>query len=98
MLFSINSRYHAIETAKWRDSGDREVIYLRRRFIPMPKESAFQIDHVVNQNERLDMITARYLGNPEQFWRVCDMNKAMKPEEMTSTIGRRLHIAMMEEF
>jgi len=97
MLFSVNSRYLSIETAKWRDSNDREVIYLKRRFVPAPRGALDKVEHVITQDERLDNITARYLGNPEQFWRLCDMNNAMHPEELTNTIGKRLRINIMEE-
>jgi hypothetical protein len=98
MDFPVNSRYHAIETAKWRDPDDREIIYLRRRFIPIPKKSSALTEHTITQDERLDNITARYLGDPEQFWRLCDANNAVKPTELTSTIGRRLLIPVLEGF
>ncbi len=48
----------------------------------------------VNENERLDTITARTLGNPEQFWRVCDANNAMNPLELTQEVGRLIRIPM----
>ena len=35
------------------------------------------------QGDRLDNIAARYLGDPEQFWRICDANGAMRPDELT---------------
>jgi len=53
-------------------------------------------EHVVRQHERLDNITARYLGDPELFWRICDANRAMRPEELTEAIGRRLRITWPE--
>ena len=98
MSFPVTSRYHSIKTAKYRDSNDREFIYLQRRFIPAPRESPAQMEHTVTQDERLDNITARYLGDPEQFWRLCDVNNAMHPEELTSINGRRLRIPIMEGF
>jgi len=36
------------------------------------------------------------LGDPELFWRVCDANRAMRPDELTETIGRRLRITLPE--
>ena len=33
---------------------------------------------------------------PRQFWRVCDANAAMRPDELTETIGRRLRITLPE--
>ena len=53
-------------------------------------------EHMVTEGERLDNITAQYLGDPEQFWRVCDANGAMRPDELTETIGRRLRITLPE--
>jgi hypothetical protein len=52
-------------------------------------------EHVVTQGERLDNITALYLGDPEQFWRLCDANAAMQPEELEE-ISRRLRITLPE--
>lgn len=98
MLFPVTSRYHSIKTAKLCNSNNLEVIYLQRRFVPSPTESPLQVEHTVTQDERLDNITARYLSDPEQFWRLCDVNNAMHPEELTSTMGRRLRINVMEGF
>jgi gamma-glutamyltranspeptidase/glutathione hydrolase len=39
---------------------------------------------------------AQYLGDPEQFWRLCDANAAMHPEELTDAIGRTLRITLPE--
>jgi hypothetical protein len=69
----------------------REVVYLRRRFLPL-EMGQLLTEHVVTQGDRLDNITASYLGDPEQFWRLCDANLAKNPQELTSEIGRRLRI------
>jgi hypothetical protein len=42
----------------------------------------------------LDNVTARYLGDPTLFWRLCDANRAMLPHELTDTIGSKLRITM----
>lgn len=94
-MFPVTSRYYGIEIAKYETSDGREIVYLRRRFIAAVAPNAPIIaEHVVTQGERLDNITARYLGDPEQFWRVCDANNAMRPDDLTteSEIGRRLRI------
>jgi hypothetical protein len=93
-MFPATSRYYLIETARYEAPDGREVIYLRRRFLPLVTEAAVIAEHVVTDGERLDNITARYLGDPEQFWRVCDANNAMRPEKLTEEIGRRLSITM----
>jgi hypothetical protein len=63
--------------------------------LPPTERFALLQEHVVTQGERLDNITARYLGDPEQFWRLCDANAAMQPEELEE-ISRRLRITLPE--
>jgi hypothetical protein len=94
--FPVTSRYYVIETVTIKTTEGRTVIYLRRRFLPSPERFALLQEHTVKQDERLDNITAHYLGDPEQFWRICDANGAMRPEELTETIGRRLRITLPE--
>ena len=45
--------------------------------------------------DRLDNITANYLGDPEQFWLLCDANNAMHPDELTAQIGQKLRIPLI---
>jgi hypothetical protein len=71
----------------------KKNIYIRRRFLPPPERLALLQEHVVTQGERLDNITALYLGDPEQFWRLCDANAAMKPTELEE-LNRRLRITL----
>ena len=94
MPFPANSRYQATETTKLVLADGTEIAYLKRRFVPPPERLAQGQEHVVVQGDRLDNIAARYLGDAEQFWRVCDANRALRPEELTETLGRRLKIAL----
>jgi hypothetical protein len=96
MNFPPTSRYHNIETTTMETPDGRTVIHLRRRFVPPPERFSTLLEHVVVQGDRLDNVTARYLGDPEQFWRVCDANAAMRPDELTEEIGRRLRITLPE--
>ena len=94
-MFPASSRYYRIETAKYENSEGRQFVYLQRRFLPFVSADAPVIaEHWVTEDERLDNITAHYLRDPEQFWRLCDANNAMQPEELTAEIGRRLRIAL----
>lgn len=92
----ITSRYYSVEMAELQLPGGQTLVYLRRRFVPPPERFQLLQLHTVTEGERLDNITARYLGDPEQFWRVCDANNAMRPEELTETIGRKLRITLPE--
>src|SRR5207247_4317442 len=96
MIFQATSRYFGIETAKRTMADGREVVYLRRRFLPPAAVCTIVAMHSVTEGDRLDNVTARYLGDPEQFWRVCDANGAMRPDELTEEIGRRLRITLPE--
>jgi hypothetical protein len=95
-LFPPNSRYSGIDTKLMEMADRRVVIYVQRRFLPSPDKFALLQEHVVTEGDRLDNVTARYLGDPEQFWRVADANGAMRPQDLTLTIGRRLRITLPE--
>ena len=94
--FPPTSRYYGVETAMLEISDGQTVVYLRRRFLPSPDRFHLLHLHVVSQGERLDNIAAKYLEDPEAFWRIADANGAMRPEELTETIGRGLRITLPE--
>jgi hypothetical protein len=95
-LFPPNSRYHGIELAALAGADGRTIAYLRRRIVPAPERFALLQEHTVAAGERLDQIAAHYMGDPELFWRICDANRAVRPEELTETPGRRLRITLPE--
>lgn len=96
-MIEPTSRYYNLPTATLtvidRDGTPVEVRYLRRRFIPSADGETTLQEHTFTQGERLDNITARYLDDPTQFWRVCDTNRVMRPEELEE-IGRVIKIAL----
>lgn len=96
MLFPPTSRYFNSDTATLDLGHGRTLIYLKRRFVPPPERFSLLRVHVVVQGDRLDNITARYLTDPEQFWRVCDANRAMRPDDLTADTGRSLRITLPE--
>jgi len=96
LLFPPTSRYFAVETTTLDAPDGKVIVYLRRRFVPQPERFALLQEHVVKQGERLDNITAAYLDDPEQFWRIADANRAQRPDELTETVGRRLRITLPE--
>lgn len=92
--FPPGSRYFGLETATRKTAEGKTVIYLRRRFLPPPERFALLQTHTVKEGDRLDNVTAQYLGDPEQFWQLCDANRAMHPDELTETPGERLRITL----
>jgi len=91
-LFDSTSRYYALETATLVTRDDRTIAYKRRRFLPQGDELPLQAEATVGESDRLDLIAARTLGDPEQSWRVCDANNAMDPLELTAQPGRTLRV------
>jgi hypothetical protein len=94
--FPPTSRYHAVGTARHVLPGGGEVVHLRRRFIPPPDRFHVLHEHLVIEGERHDTLAAQLLGDPEQFWRLCDANAVLFPEELTETPGRRVKVTLPE--
>jgi hypothetical protein len=92
--FPANSRYLGTPTTVLVTADGRAIPYLRRRFVPAPEGFALLREHQVVQGDRLDLLAAVELGDPELFWRLCDANGAIPPEELTQVIGRRLRITL----
>jgi len=89
-----SSRYSAVSTAIFTDSDGQEVVYLRRRFLPDPESLALLAVHTVVGGDRAELIAARYLGDPDVWWRIADANDVHEPAALTSTLGRRLRITL----
>jgi len=94
--FAATSRYAGVEKTSHVQPDGTTVVYLKRRFLPPADRFTVLHEHVVKEGERLDNITAQYLGDPEQFWRVCDANEAMQPEALTETPGTSVKITLPE--
>jgi hypothetical protein len=88
-MFFRGSRYEPVPEAQILTSEGRTIRYKRVRFIPDTPGSLAQR---VNQGDRLDLITYRIYKDPEQFWRICDANLALLPEELVEEPGRVLLI------
>lgn len=94
-IFPITSRYYGVATRKLETAEGEGYAYLGRRFLP-PSESLEQVaTHTVSDGERLDHVANEHLGDPEQFWRICDANDAMRPDDLL-TVGRTLRITLPE--
>jgi hypothetical protein len=91
-MFDYTSRYFSLETATHDAPDGRILSYKRRRFLPRGAAMTLLAEVTVTQGDRLDLITARTLGDPEQFWRVADANDAMNPFDLTVEPGRRLRV------
>jgi hypothetical protein len=95
-LFPPTSRYHGIAAAQLTRLDGTTLVFLKRRFVPQPESLALLREHVVGAADRLDTLAAHHLGDPQQYWRICDANRAMRPDELVEEAGRRLRITLPE--
>lgn len=94
--FPPTSRYYQVPVLSLHTNDGGKVRYLSRRFVPPSSRFALLRLHFVTEGERLDLIAARELGDPELFWRICDGNDAIRPEDLTAMPGRSLRITLPE--
>jgi hypothetical protein len=92
--FAPDSRYRGVPLAEHVAADGRRIRYVRRRFVPRAAAQTQIGEHLVGGSDRPDTIAAAHLGNPQQFWRVCDDNDVMRPSDLTAVPGRRLRIAL----
>jgi hypothetical protein len=93
-LFSATSRYYGLPIENLVLPNGNTIAYVTRRFVPAPERFQTLQYHTVTEGERLDNIAATYLGDPDLFWRLCDANRAMRPESLTDKPGLTLRITL----
>jgi hypothetical protein len=86
--FPPESRYHGAEVRTFTAPDGGAVAYLARRFVPEPDRFQTISVHIVAQGDRLDLTAARLVGDSEQYWRLCDANGAIWPEELEAAEAR----------
>ena len=94
--FPPNSRYHGVAVATLEQKNQEPIVYLKRRFVPQPENFSVILEHTVVQGDRFDNLAAQYLGDAELYWRLCDANRAVRPDELTATPGMTLAITLPE--
>jgi hypothetical protein len=86
-MFDAGSRYETVPEAVFVAADGRELLYKLLRRIPDAPRLA---EHIVAPDDRLDLLAFRFYGDPEQFWRLCDANRALDPADLLAEPGRRL--------
>ena len=94
--FPPTSRYSGLGTATLSRPDGRTVAYVRRRLVPPPERFATLHWHTVVDGDRLDNLAHRYVGDPEQYWRLCDANGALRPDALIESPGQRIRITLPE--
>ena len=96
VTFPADSRYYASSTQQYTAPNGQGVTYLARRFTPAPGAPNFATvaRHTVQQGDRLDLLAAKYLGDPLLYWLLCDANGGLDPDALVTTPGSTLNITM----
>jgi hypothetical protein len=92
-MFTMRSRYASVANATYQRADGRTVTYKVLRITP--DTTAIQ-NHSVVQGDRLDLIAFQQYGDPEQFWRICDGNEAVNPDDLTQQVGARILIPIVQ--
>jgi hypothetical protein len=94
--FPPTSRYFGVPVAVHVTASGRTITYLRRRRVPPPESLALVGERPLLADDRLDTLAARLLGDPTQFWRLCDANAVIDPLDLTARPGRPVRVALPE--
>jgi nucleoid-associated protein YgaU len=96
VTFPTDSRYYGSATLQYNAPGGQAITYLARRIVPQPGAPNYSTiaTHTVKQGDRLDLIAAKYLGDPLMYWLLCDANGAIRPGDLAETPGSVLNITM----
>ena len=95
-LFPSTSRYHGMPIKKWKRPDGKEVAYLGRRIVPMQEQFETLQEYRIQAGDRIDNVAFQFLGDPEQFWRLCDANNELDGQQLTSEAGRVIRITLPE--
>src|SRR5258708_3002766 len=81
-LFAPGSRYTGFPVLNLTIPHGSVAVYLSRRFVSQPEQFATLTVYKFKEDDRLDTVAAQQLGDPELFWRLCDANRVLQPEEL----------------
>lgn len=93
-MFAATSRYATLPTSSYSVPGNRQISYVTRRFLPPQDSFTLLLLHTVTDSDRLDNLTAQYLDDPQQFWRVSDANDPLSPFDLIATPGKTIRITL----
>lgn len=93
-MFFRGSRYENITEATLTGKDERTIRYKRMRFIPPTAPP--RLFTSVALGERPDLLAFRTIGDPEQFWRLCDLNLVRRPADLTEEPGSAVAVPAPE--
>jgi hypothetical protein len=87
-MFARGSRYANLPTAVHTAPDGSQVRYVPLRTIRT--DVPVQDVHVVADGDRFDLVAFAAYADPTQFWRICDGNRGMWPDDLLAVAGRAL--------
>lgn len=94
--FEPTSRYYGKQLTSSVTVDGETIIHTTRRFVPPADNFSLLQFHFVESGDRLDNIAHRYLGDAEQYWKLCDANSVDKPDELVEEVGTAVRITLPE--
>jgi hypothetical protein len=91
-MFFKGSRYEKVNTTQITDVTGRVINYKKIRFI---SPTAGVVGYRMQAGDRLDRIANLSFRDPQRFWRICDANAAMWPDDLL-IVGAVLEIPPVE--
>ena len=91
-MFTTTSRYANVADATFHDASGKQFSYKLLRLTPA---APTLLVHSVVQQDRLDLLANTYYTDPQQFWRLCDGNLAMRPDDLL-VVGAQLTIPLVQ--
>jgi hypothetical protein len=89
-----SSRYYGAAINTYTQPDGTAVVYLARRILPQPSIYVSVQNYAAVDNDRMDNLSTRFLGDPLLFWMICDANTTTDPDELTSQKGRSVLIPL----
>jgi hypothetical protein len=93
-MIDPTSRYYGLPVVTITAADGRVISYVTRRFLPRGGSLPLLAEVAVEQGERIDTVANRTLGDPLAYWRICDANDAMDPDELVADPGRSLRVPL----
>ncbi|MGF6789700.1 hypothetical protein [Paraburkholderia sp. 35.1] len=79
--YDTSSRYYALPVLTFTAPDGTVIRYIKRRIIADAALYPTLTLHRVQQGDRVDLLAARYLGDPLLYWRIADANLAVRPSD-----------------
>jgi len=91
--YGPESRYYGQPVLLYTAPDGTQIRYVKRRFIPAVAMFPTATTYAVQQGDRIDVLSARFLGDPLRYWRICDANLAVRPDDPL-VLGKTINIPL----